>query len=56
MTQNMVERSKNNGTLPATTEKVADVLEREMDFVIHDWREMVEKQDDLMHVSVSRIQ
>ena len=35
---------ENNGTLLATTEKVADVLEREMDFVIDDWMEMVQKQ------------
>jgi hypothetical protein len=53
MTQNMVKHSKNNGTLPATTEKVADVLEREMDFVIHDWREMVEKQEDLMNIPLN---
>jgi hypothetical protein len=53
MTRNMVEHSKNNGTLSATTEKVADVLEREMDFVIHDWREMVEKQEDLMIVPLN---
>jgi hypothetical protein len=53
MTQNMMEHPKNNGTLPATTEKVADVLEREMDFVIHDWREMVEKQEDLMNIPLN---
>jgi hypothetical protein len=34
-------------------EKVADVLEREMDFVIHDGMEMVEKQEDLMHISLN---
>lgn len=33
--------------------KVADVLEREMDFVIRDWMEMVEKQDDVMHISLN---
>jgi hypothetical protein len=47
MTKSMAALSKNNGTLFATTEKVADILEREMDFVIHDWMEMVEKQEDL---------
>ena len=36
------------------TEKVADVLEREMDFVIHEWMEMVGKQEDLMHISLNR--
>jgi len=33
--------------------KVADVLEREMDFVIHDWMAMVEKQDDVMHIPLN---
>ena len=46
-------RSKNNGTLLATSVKVADVLEREMDFVIHEWMEMVEKQDDVMHIPLN---
>ena len=45
--------SKNNGTLLPTSVKVADVLEREMHFVIHDWMEMVEKQDDVMHVTLN---
>jgi hypothetical protein len=45
--------SKNNGTLLTTSVKVADVLEREMDFVIHDWMEMVEQQEDLMHISLN---
>jgi hypothetical protein len=34
-------------------EKVADVLERETDFVIHKWLGMVEKQEDLMHISLN---
>ena len=34
-------------------EKVADVLERETDFVIHEWMGMVEKQEDLMHISLN---
>jgi hypothetical protein len=33
--------------------KVADILEREMGFVIHDWMDAVEKQDDLMHVPLN---
>jgi hypothetical protein len=53
MTKSMVTHSKNNGTLLATTEKVADILEREMDFVIHDWMEMVEKQQDLMLIALN---
>ena len=53
MTKSMVTHSKNNGALLATTEKVADILEREMDFVIHDWMEMVEKQEDLVHIPLN---
>jgi len=34
-------------------EKVADVLEREVDFVIRDWMMLVEKQEDLMHISLN---
>jgi len=44
------EHSKNNETLFVTNVKVTDILEREMDFVIHDWMEMAEKQEDLMHI------
>lgn len=33
--------------------KVADVLEREMDFVIHEWMGMAQKQEDLMHLSLN---
>lgn len=32
---------------PATTESVAEVLERERDGVIRDWMALVEKQEDL---------
>jgi hypothetical protein len=53
MTKSMVPPSKNNGSLLATTESVADVLEREMDFVIHDWMEMAEKQEDLMRIPLN---
>ena len=35
-------------------EKVVDVIEREMDFVIHEWMGLVEKQEDLMHISLNR--
>jgi len=33
--------------------KVADVLEREIGFVISDWMEMAQKQEDLMHISLN---
>ena len=42
--------SKNNGTI-VTAESVADILERELDHLIHDWMALVEKQEDLMAVS-----
>ena len=34
-------------------EKVADVLERELDFAIRDWMALVEKQEDLMHITLN---
>jgi hypothetical protein len=40
-------------SFPPSTKKVADVLEGEIHFVIHDWMGMVEKQEDLMLVSPS---
>jgi hypothetical protein len=45
--------SKNNGTITITSESVADILERELDHLIHDWMTLVEKQEDLMVVSLS---
>ncbi len=48
----MITHSKNNGTRVATTESVADILERELDPLIHDWMQLVEKQDDLMAVTL----
>ena len=44
--------SKNNGTAIAA-ETVADILERELDHLIHDWMTLVEKQEDLIAVSLS---
>jgi hypothetical protein len=35
-----------------TTESVADILERELDPLIHDWMQLVEKQDDLMAITL----
>ena len=48
----MITHSKNNGTRVATTESVADILERELDLLIHDWMQLVEKQDDLMAITL----
>jgi hypothetical protein len=49
----MMTHSKNNGTRPGTTESVADILERELDPVIHDWMTLVERQEDLMSIALS---
>jgi hypothetical protein len=48
----MITHSKNNGTRTGTTESVADILERELDHLIHDWMQLVEKQDDLMAITL----
>ena len=45
--------SKNNGTIAIAAESVADILERELDPLIHEWMTRVEKQEDLMAVSLS---
>jgi hypothetical protein len=46
-------RSKDNGTIAIAAESVADILERELEHLIHDWMTLVEKQADLMAVSLS---
>ena len=49
----LITRSKDNGTIAIAAESVADILERELDHLIHDWMTLVEKQEDLMAVSLS---
>jgi len=53
MTKTVTERSNDNGTRSVTTEAIADILERELDAVIHDWMRLVEKQEDLMFIPLS---
>jgi hypothetical protein len=53
MTKIMTERSTDNGTRTETTESVADIVERELNNVIHAWLALVEKQEDLMSVALS---
>ena len=53
MTKTVTERSNDNGTRTVTTESVADILERELESVIHDWMRLVEKQEDLMTIALS---
>jgi hypothetical protein len=53
MTEIVTERSKDNGTGTGPTQSVAEILERELEAVIHDWMTLVEKQEDLMSITLS---
>jgi hypothetical protein len=53
MTKTVTERSNGNTSRAVTAESVADILERELDPIIHDWMMLVEKQEDLMTVVLS---
>lgn len=53
MTEPITRNSKNNGTALAKMESVADILERQLDNVIHDWLVLVEEQEDLMSIPLS---
>lgn len=53
MTKSTTERAKNNGAPASGTKSVADVLQQELDSTIHDWMELVEKQEDLMSIPLS---
>src|SRR6202163_1570008 len=53
MTKTMMTHARHNGTRSGTTQSVADILERELENVIHDWMTLVEKQEDLMSIALS---
>ena len=53
MTKRVISHSKNNGTPPAAAQSVADILEHHLDGVIRDWLTLVEKQEDLMRISLT---
>lgn len=53
MSKNVIEHPSGNGMRTANTESVADILERELNAVIHDWLELVEKEEDLMSIRLS---
>ena len=53
MTKTITELARDNGTCSMAKESVADILEDELDAVIYDWMTLVEKQEDLMAVSLS---
>ena len=53
MTKTVAEQSADNGTRAVTPERVADILERELKNIIHEWMMLVEKQEDLMSIALS---
>jgi hypothetical protein len=53
MTKTVTERPNDNGTRTETTQSVANILERELEVIIHDWMRLVEKQEDLMIITLS---
>ena len=53
MAKTMMTDSKNAAPHTVNTESVADILELELDPVIHDWMALVEKQEDLMSIDLS---
>ena len=53
MTESLTRYSKNSGMALAKMESVADILERQLDDVIHEWLALVEEQEDLMSIPLS---
>ena len=49
----LVGRNGNGGVRPASTESVADILERELDTTIHAWMELVEKEPELSRIPLN---
>src|ERR1700724_2638338 len=43
----------NGGVRPASTESVADILERELDTTIHDWMGLVDKDPELSRIPLN---
>jgi hypothetical protein len=53
MTKSLTRYSKNSGIALAKMESVADILEDQLDDVIHEWLALVEEQEDLMSIPLS---
>ena len=54
MTKTTASPVGHNGSVrPASTESVADILERELDHVIRDWMALVEKEPDLARIRLN---
>jgi hypothetical protein len=49
----LVGRDGNGGIRPASTESVADILERELDTTIHAWMEFVGKEPELSRIPLN---
>jgi len=49
----LLSRDGTGGVRPASTESVADILERELDATIHDWMRAVEKEPELSHIPLN---
>ena len=53
MTKTTAPPSDNGGARPASTESVADILERELDATIHDWLGLVKKEPELRRIPLN---
>lgn len=55
MTRTIALQRGGNGSPPASTDKerVADILERELDATIHEWMRIVEKEPDLSRIRLN---
>lgn len=50
MIESITKHFKNNGTAVVAAQSVADILECQLDDVIHEWLALVEEQEDLMSI------
>lgn len=53
MTESITKYSKHSGMALAKMESVADILESQLDDVIHEWLALVEEQEDLMSIHLT---
>jgi hypothetical protein len=53
MTESITKYSKNNGTAVVAKQSVADILDCQLDDVIHEWLALVEEQEDLMSIPLN---
>jgi hypothetical protein len=53
MSESLTRYAMNSGIALAKMESVADILEDQLDDVIHEWQALVEEQEDLMSIPLS---